>query len=341
MTNSEPKAAILVEKISKSYGEIKALDGVDLVADSGAILALLGPNGAGKTTLIRILTTLLLPDSGNAKVAGFDVIRDAQKLRSIIGLTGQYAAVDENLTGAENLELVGNLYHLGKDVTRKRTGELLESFGLKDAEKRMVKTYSGGMRRRLDLAASLIGEPQVLFLDEPTTGLDPVGRIELWNFIKNLAREGTTILLTTQHMEEAEQLADEVTVIDRGHVIAKGTVTQLKSKIGGEVLEVDISDPNLLTTIAKSLENLGVAKPQVNNETGLITLPLSGRARVLAEAINILDQLGVNISEITLRKPTLDDVFLTLTGHTTGPLSTTTPPQIKNEEVLWQRRENE
>lgn len=221
MQTEQTEPAIIVEDISKSFGSVKALDSLSLLVYGGTVLALLGPNGAGKTTLIRILTTLLLPDSGKAKVAGFDVIRDAQKLRSIIGLTGQYAAVDENLTGAENLELVGNLYHLGKDVTRKRTGELLESFGLKDAEKPMVKTYSGGMRRRLDLAASLIGNAKVLFLDEPTTGLDPVSRFELWKVIKNLAKSGTTILLTTQHMEEAEQLADEVTVIDRGHVIQK------------------------------------------------------------------------------------------------------------------------
>lgn len=338
MTNEQVEPAILVENISKSFGNIKALDNVNLLVYPGTVLALLGPNGAGKTTLIRILTTLLLPDKGAAKVGSYDVVKGAEKLRSIIGLTGQYAAVDENLTGAENLELVGRLYHLGKSTARKRTQELLEGFGLTEAANRQVKTYSGGMRRRLDLAASLIGEPQVLFLDEPTAGLDPASRFGLWAVIKKLAKAGTTILLTTQYMEEAEKLADEVVVIDRGEIVASGTVVQLKSKVGGEVLEVSISDPALLKIAANSLENLAVVKPQVNTETAQITLPLAGRAQVLAQAINILDQLGVDISNITLRKPTLDDVFLTLTGHKTAeteqPLS---EPEKNPEQVLWKR----
>lgn len=335
--NNKIEPAILVENISKSFGPIQALDKINLTVYPGTVLALLGPNGAGKTTLIRILTTLLLPDAGKAAVGGYDIIKNAAKLRSIIGLTGQYVAVDENLTGQEFLELVGKLYHLGKDTTQKRTQELLEGFGLTEAAKRLVKTYSGGMRRRLDLAASLIGNPKVLFLDEPTAGLDPVSRIGLWNLIKNLSKAGTTILLTTQYMEEAEQLADEVVVVDRGQIVAYGTVTQLKSKIGGEVLEIGITDPNLLKIVANSLEGIGVTKPQINEEIGLLTLPLVGRAQVLAEAVNILDQLGVNISDITLRKPTLDDVFLTLTGHSTVEKGLTPKESHKPEQVLWKR----
>lgn len=336
--NNKVEPTILVGNISKSFGDVKALDNVSLLVYAGTVLALLGPNGAGKTTLIRILTTLLLPDAGIAKVGGYDVVKNAAKLRSIIGLTGQYAAVDENLTGKENLELVARLYHLNKAEARKRTRELLEGFGLTEAANRLVKTYSGGMRRRLDLAASLIGNPQVLFLDEPTAGLDPASRIELWKVIKKLAKAGTTILLTTQHMEEAEQLADEVVVIDKGQIIAKGTVAQLKSKIGGEVLEVHISDSNLLKITANSLANLGVAKPQVNKRAGYVTLALAGRAQVLATAVNILDQLGINISEISLRKPTLDDVFLTLTGHKT--VEGEEPILVSDgakEQVLWKR----
>ena len=330
------KPAIIVENLHKSFGTIKALSGVDLVVHSGKVLALLGPNGAGKTTLIRILTTLLLPNFGKATVGGFDVVRDAASLRSIIGLAGQYAAVDENLTGRENLELVGRLYHLGWANAKTAARELLESFELTAAASQQVKTYSGGMRKRLDLAASLVGKPEVLFLDEPTTGLDPRSRIELWKIIKKLAKAGTTILLTTQYMEEAEQLADVIVIIDQGHIIAKGTVNELKSRFGGEVLEVNVSDPKLLLAAALRLSNLGVAQPQINPEAGLITLPLANKAQVLAEAIRRLDEIGIGISNIALRRPTLDDVFLALTGHPTS--QTESQDFVKTEEqVLWQR----
>ena len=315
-TVKRESAAITVEGLYKSFGAVRALDGVSLVVPYGRVLGLLGPNGAGKTTLVRILTTLLSPDSGRAWVAGHDVVRDASALRAIIGLAGQYAAVDPNLTGRENLEMVGRLHHLGGRVSRHRAGELLERFALAEAAHRMAKTYSGGMRRRLDLAASLVSRPQVLFLDEPTSGLDPRSRMGLWDVIRDLAKDGTTVLLTTQYMEEADQLADTITVIDRGSVIAEGTSEELKGHTGGEMLRIRVSDRTQTDTAAQEVSKLGTGAPNVVQETGQISLPVNGGASILAEVVRRLDAAGVAITDIALQQPTLDDVFLALTGRT-------------------------
>lgn len=313
MENSQ--FAIEVKGLVKSFGKVQALKGVDLIMEKSTVLALLGPNGAGKTTLIRILTTLLKPDSGTAKVFGLDCLTQAAELRNIIGLAGQYAAIDENLTGRENLHLVGKLYHLPKTEYEEKTEILLAQFELLDAASRTAKTYSGGMRRRLDLAASLVGNPKILFLDEPTTGLDPRSRIALWNIIKKLVAGGTTLLLTTQYLEEADRLADKIGVIDHGKVIAFGTSEELKSKVGGEVLELLLKDQNQIPQALATIKGLGVGEPQVHGGNGEITLPVSEGTATLVEIIRRLDNDNIEIANIFLRRPTLDDVFLTLTGH--------------------------
>ena len=307
--------AIVTEGLRRHFGPIKAVDGVDLAAPAGTVLGLLGPNGAGKTTIVRILTTLLDPDGGSARVAGYDVVRDAEALRSVIGLAGQYAAVDENLTGRENLDLVGRLYHLGKGEARRRADEMLERFELTDAANRTVKTYSGGMRRRLDLGASLVGRPQVLFLDEPTTGLDPRSRFGLWDVIRELVNDGTTLLLTTQYLEEADRLADHIAVIDGGRVIAEGTTDELKSRVGGDLLALRVADRARVAEAAAAIADLGSGAPQVVAESGEVSLPVREGASVLAEVVRRLDAAGLEISDLALGRPSLDDVFLALTGH--------------------------
>lgn len=309
------KAAIVAKQIYKSFGQITALAGLNLEVAEGSILALLGPNGAGKTTLVRILTTLLLPDQGYAKVAGFDVVRQADKLRAVLGLSGQFAAVDENLTGRENLQLVGKLYHLDNQQVLIRTNELLDSFGLNESADRLVKTYSGGMRRRLDLAASLIGNPKVLFLDEPTTGLDPRSRFVLWEIIKNLTKSGTTILLTTQYLEEADRLADKITVIDKGRVAAQGTVNQLKSKFGGDILETHLASGNTVSMACKIIAKIAKVQPEADREENRIRVPVSGTT-TMVEVVRGLDRSKIEILDISLRRPTLDEVFLKLTKET-------------------------
>ena len=310
------EAAIIAKGLKKRFGNVLALDGVDIEVPRGTVFGLLGPNGAGKTTIVRILTTLLPPDEGKAEVAGYDVVRDAPALRSVIGLTGQYAAVDEHLTGRENLELVGILNHLGRAESRKRAVELLERFDLLEAADRTAKTYSGGMRRRLDLAASLVARPQVLFLDEPTTGLDPRGRMQLWAIIRELVQEETTLLLTTQYLEEADVLSDRIAVIDGGRAIAEGTANELKSQVGGEVIEVVVGDPSQLEVAMTELSGLAAGAAHVDEITRRITVPAGEHgASVLAEIVRHFDQAGVEFTDLALRRPTLDDVFMTLTGH--------------------------
>jgi ABC-2 type transport system ATP-binding protein len=316
-TASETAEEIIsVRNVSKNYGaQVKALDNVSLGVKKGSVTALLGPNGAGKTTLVRILSTLLLPDDGTVTVAGFDAVKDAQELRSVIGLAGQYAAVDEILTGRENLEMVGRLYHLGKAAAKARAQELLEQFDLVEAADRTLKTYSGGMRRRLDLAASLVNCPKILFLDEPTTGLDPRSRFALWNVIRDLVADGTTVLLTTQYLEEADQLAHHIFVIDHGHIIAQGTSDDLKNQVGGNVLEVHLSKHEEALAAGKVLAQFGEEAPHVDEENGSVSLPIAGGAEILVEAIRSLDAAKIKISNVGLRRPSLDDVFMKLTGH--------------------------
>jgi ABC-2 type transport system ATP-binding protein len=311
------EAAIEVEGLRKRFKDVTALDGIDLVAPAGTILGLLGPNGAGKTTAVRILTTLLPPDDGTARVAGLDVVRDAAAVRSQIGLSGQYAAVDENLTGFENLEMVGRLYHLGRRPSRERARELLERFSLTDAGDRQAKTYSGGMRRRLDLAAALVARPPVLFLDEPTTGLDPVSRLQLWETIEARVAAGTTVLLTTQYLDEADRLADSIAVIDHGQVIAEGTSDELKDRVGGERLELTLKNYDQEATAVEALAPLAEERPKC--EHGILVMPLDKARGDIAEAVRRLDDAQVGIADIAVRRPTLDDVFFSLTGHAAEP----------------------
>jgi ABC-2 type transport system ATP-binding protein len=308
-------AAIEVERLVKLYNDVHALEGLDLEVPEGRVLGLLGPNGAGKTTCVRILSTLLKPDSGRAAIRGIDVARHPQEVRRIIGLSGQYAAVDEYLTGFENLEMIGRLYHLGRKEARARAGELLERFDLSDAAHRTTKTYSGGMRRRLDLAGALVARPPVIFLDEPTTGLDPRSRLGLWDIIGDRVRQGVTLLLTTQYMEEADQLADDIVVLDRGQVIARGTPDELKRQIGGERLEVTVVDRADLPTVVSIVKAVGTAEPSADPETRRVTVPVTGGVRALTEAVRQLDAADIQPADIGVRRPTLDDVFLQLTGH--------------------------
>jgi ABC-2 type transport system ATP-binding protein len=305
----------LVKIYRSRKSEVRALDGLDLTVAEGSVLGLLGPNGAGKTTAVRVFTTLLRPDAGRASVAGFDVVRQAQEIRRIMGLSGQYAAVDENLTGRENLQLFGRLYQLTWAEASRRAGELLEQFGLTEAADRVVKTYSGGMRRRLDLASALSGQPKILFLDEPTTGLDPRGRLEMWDVIRGLVREGTTLLLTTQYLEEADELANKIAVVDHGKIIARGTADELKAKVGGERIEVVVHDRADLPRAIELLVRATEGEHSVDDHVRRITVPASGGARSLVQVVRDLDEAGIAIDDIALRRPTLDDVFLTLTGH--------------------------
>jgi ABC-2 type transport system ATP-binding protein len=310
----DPQApAISVSGLMKSYGDVRALDGVDLEVQHGTVMGLLGPNGAGKTTAVRVLTTLLKPDAGSARVAGCDVVADAAKLRERIGLAGQYAAVDENLTGLENLVMVGRLYGHSRAAAKQRGQELLERFDLVEASKRPAKTYSGGMRRRLDLAAALVARPQVLFLDEPTTGLDPRSRLEVWGTVEGLVSEGSTVLLTTQYLEEADRLADAIAVIDHGKVIAEGTPDELKDRVGGERLEVRLGDPSTASVAIEALAAMTDEAPVVEGDT--VKLSVRQRSGTIVEAVRRLDEADVDVDDLVLRRPTLDDVFLSLTGH--------------------------
>ncbi|WP_151479405.1 ATP-binding cassette domain-containing protein [Streptomyces albicerus] len=307
--------AIYAEGLVKTFGDVRALDGVDLDVPEGTVLGLLGPNGAGKTTAVRCLTTLLRPDRGKAIVAGVDVLKHPNEVRRSIGLSGQFAAVDEYLTGRENLHMVGQLYQMRAKQAKVRAVELLEQFNLTDAADRPAKTYSGGMRRRLDLAAALVVSPPVMFMDEPTTGLDPRNRQQLWEVIKQLVSGGTTLLLTTQYLEEADHLAHDICVIDHGKVIARGTSDQLKARTGGERVEVVVHEREHIETASEVLRGFGKGETTVEQHTRKLTVPVTGGAKLLAEVIRELDTRGIEIDDIGLRRPTLDDVFLSLTGH--------------------------
>jgi ABC-2 type transport system ATP-binding protein len=309
--------AIKASGLAKAYGDVVALNGIDIEVEQGTVLGLLGPNGSGKTTTVRILATLLQADSGTASVGGFDVATQPDEVRSVIGLTGQYAAVDEYLTGRENLELFGRLFHLSKFDAAKRAAELLDRFDLSDAADRGIKGYSGGMRRRLDLAASLIGRPNVLFLDEPTTGLDPRSRQGMWSVIEDLIAEGTTVLLTTQYLEEADQLANKIVVLDQGNVIAKGTSNELKSQVGGDRIEIVVESTQDVSKAAIAIAEFGSAPAITEDLTKTILLPVAGGSTAIVNIVRKLDENNISIADIALRRPTLDDVFLSLTGHAT------------------------
>jgi ABC-2 type transport system ATP-binding protein len=313
VADSDRTAAITVRGIEKSFGDVRALAGVDLDVERGTVLGLLGPNGAGKTTMVRVLTTLLKPDAGTANVVGFDVVRDAAALRAKIGLAGQYAAIDENLTGLENLTMVGRLYGFSRSVAKARGNELLERFDLTDAAGRPTKTYSGGMRRRLDLAAALVAKPPVLFLDEPTTGLDPRSRLSLWDVIESLVADGATVLLTTQYLDEADRLADTIAVIDHGRLIAQGTSDQLKDRVGGARLEIQLDEGADQGAAVAALAPMADDAPTI--EDGHIRVSLRDRSGAIVEAVHLLSDAGIGVDDLALRRPTLDDVFLSLTGH--------------------------
>jgi ABC-2 type transport system ATP-binding protein len=316
VTEFSSDAAIWVEGLKKSFGDVHALRGIDLAVPRGTVLGVLGPNGAGKTTAVRILTTLLQPDGGRALVEGRDVVRDAPAVRRLIGLSGQSAAIQEELTGRENLEIIGRLYHLSKPRARARAVELLERFELMDAANRTAKTYSGGMQRRLDLAASLVGDPRVLFLDEPTTGLDPRSRLGMWDIIRSLVSSGATLLLTTQYLDEADELADQIVVIDHGLVIAAGTAEELKSRVGGDVLEFTVPDRSQISDAVGAVARVGEGEPHADKETGVVNVGVGGRGSdALIDAVRGLDAVGVRTQGLALRRPSLDDVFLALTGH--------------------------
>ena len=324
-------SAILAEGLYKAYGKTHALDGLDLVAEEGSVLGVLGPNGAGKTTAVRILTTLTKPDRGRAEVAGLDVVKHARTVRERIGLSGQYAAVDELLTGYENLKMFGQLYRLPAAVAKRRADSLLERFDLEEAAARVVKTYSGGMRRRLDLAASLIISPPILFLDEPTTGLDPRARFAMWEVIRDLAAQGTTVLLTTQYLEEADHLAQLIVVIDQGRVIAQGTADDLKTQIGGERLELTVAPYSDLGAALQAIRPYSSGEIQLDRERRHLAVPVTNGAQLLAAIVRDLDGAQIALSDLALRRPTLDDVFFSLTGRA---VSEAEPP----EEALLQRR---
>ncbi len=307
--------AIIAEEVYKHFGEVKALDGVSIAAETGKVLGLLGPNGAGKTTLVRILTTLLKPDSGNVRVGGLDVLRQKQSVREIIGLAGQSTAVDEILTGRENLVMVGRLYHMARGDARKRAQELLDQFALNDAADRPVKTYSGGMRRRLDLAASIVARPDILFLDEPTTGLDPRTRIVMWDTIRTLVSDGATLLLTTQYLEEADELCDKIVVIDHGHVIAQGTANELKANLAADFIDITVANPRQTVQASQLLEAMSSESPQIDDQRGHVILAVESGAQSIAEVVRLLDGNDIHIAELNLRRPSLNDVFLSITGE--------------------------
>jgi ABC-2 type transport system ATP-binding protein len=309
--------AFEVKNVYKSYGDVHALDGVSLQAEEGKVFGLLGPNGAGKTTIVRMLSTLLTPDKGVATVLGHDVAKQADKVRKLIGLAGQFAAVDEFLTGRENVEMVGRLYHLPRKEVKQRTQELLERLHLSEAADRPVKTYSGGMRRRLDLGASLVVNPRVLFLDEPTTGLDPRTRLDLWDIIRELVKEGTSILLTTQYLEEADELADTIAVIDHGKVIAEGTSDQLKRRLGSDVIEFQLGNLNDQEKAMHAVAHIGSKQPEFDPATLTVTVPVKDGAKLLADVVRALDSSSVSPVSLSLHRPSLDDVFLSLTGKKT------------------------
>ncbi|MCG5469289.1 ATP-binding cassette domain-containing protein [Micromonospora sp. LAH09] len=319
--------AIEAEGLVKNFGKTRALQGVDLAVPRGTVLGVLGPNGAGKTTAVRILSTLLTPDGGSARIGGFDVVRDAERVRQSIGLTGQYASVDEDLTGRQNLELFGTLLELGRAGARRRAAELLDWFDLTDAANRQAKTYSGGMRRRLDLAASLVGSPDVIFLDEPTTGLDPAKREDMWNVVRSLVGDGSTVLLTTQYLEEADALADEITVIDHGRVIAHDTPDGLKRVVGGQTLEVRPSDPAHLARTAAILTQVSSGAQADEIRRGVLAVPVSDDA-ALTESVARFAAAGIAVTELSLHLPSLDEVFFTLTGRTASADDTTRPSEV-------------
>ncbi|GGP34911.1 daunorubicin resistance protein DrrA family ABC transporter ATP-binding protein [Streptomyces calvus] len=326
-------SAVTVRGLVKHYGATKALDGVDLDVREGTVMGVLGPNGAGKTTLVRILSTLLAPTSGHATVAGYDVVRQPRQLRRVIGLTGQYASVDEKLPGWENLYLIGRLLDLPRKEARARADELLERFSLTDAARRPAATYSGGMRRRLDLAASMIGRPAVLYLDEPTTGLDPRTRNEVWNEVKRLVGEGVTVLLTTQYMEEAEQLAGELTVVDRGKVIASGGIEELKARVGGRTLRIRPADPGQLRPLADALDGLGItglAGTTVDAERGAVLVPVLSDEQLTA-VVGAVTARDITLSSLTTELPSLDEVFLSLTGHRASAPQDAVPTENREE----------
>lgn len=314
--------AIEAEGLVRTFGQTVALDGVDLAVPEGSVVGLLGPNGAGKTTTVRILTTLLAPDSGRATVAGHDVLAEPGAVRSVIGLSGQFAAIDDHLTGRENLVMVGELYQLGRRTARTRTDELLERFDLVDAADRPVRGYSGGMRRRLDLAASIVGRPQVLFLDEPTTGLDPRSRRAMWEVIRELVSGGATLLLTTQYLEEADVLADRIVLIDRGRVIAEGTADELKARVGGQVLEVRVSAASDVAEARRLMEGLTDTEIHVREAERTVLVPVGQDVRLFATAVERLTQADVGLDDVGLHKPTLDDVFFSLTGSSPDEMTT-------------------